>query len=198
MQRVVAAAVRKQRQYLAMNGIDPADARQEIICWLLEHQSRYDAARGAWSTWVTDVAAKRILDLARHARRKCRRLPAGMVAPAHEAENLAAADAGEVELLRGMSTEQMIIYLMAAGRGLKRGRFDGSPYPPQGRMVTVFLCGRLSMGPKAMAGMLRDNRLLCRLLGFARAPNSMAIRHWQNEDYQHLAGAVKTLKLSFR
>ena len=199
--KITRAAARAQRDYLRQHGIDVDDAGQHCATWIIEHHHRFDATKSAWSTWCTNMCRPRIIDLCRHASRKCRKLPPGTI-PADTAELQADLDL-DLDLLRGMHIPQMVRYLMRAGRqmpGRRGSRFHGAV-----PSVVSFLAAKLGMGGKSMADYIRSDRQIWEALGIRLAsdcPKAWIIKRWchlhpQNSQSAKIFSAVKTLKLSF-
>ena len=182
LQGCVLAVCRKRKQALKAAGYEISDAAQEIYVAILEADS-YDPSRGAYSTYVTTIAQRRVTDLIRRANRQCRRLAPELKAAAWEADNVPVEDPETPDLLAGMSILEMARYLMQAGRGMPRKPGDHSTYAPVTRAVVALLAGKLSMGSRAIGQMLRDNPELAQALDCWPVPSDSTLQHWLESPY---------------
>ena len=189
LQGCVLAVCRKRKQALRAAGYELADAAQEIYVAILEADS-YDPSRGAYSTYVTTIAQRRVTDLIRRANRQCRRLAQELKAAVWEADNVPVEDPESPDILTGMSIIEMARYLMQAGRGMPRKPGDHSAYAPVTRAVVALLAGKLSMGSRAMGRMLRENPELAQALDCWPVPSDSTLQHWLKSPYYSAARGV--------
>jgi DNA-directed RNA polymerase specialized sigma24 family protein len=191
----VLSVCRKQKHALKAAGYELADAAQEIYVAILEADS-YDPSRGAYSTYVTTIAKRRVTDLIRRANRQCRRLAPELKAAEWEADNVPVDDPQTPDVLTGMSIIEMARYLMQAGRGMQRKPGDHSAYAPVTRAVVALLAGKLSMGSRAIGQMLRDNPELAQALDCWPVPSDSTLQHWlESPHFAAVKGVIQNRKI---
>jgi hypothetical protein len=179
LQNAVRAVCKKNRGWLRLNRIERDEAVQELCLIIVAAAGKWDPDKGAsWYSYCYGIAAKRIIDLGRRQQTAGRWLAPERKAAAWEAEEMAIEDPETAELLRGMTTLQLVRYLMAAGRKLPRLPGDNSAYSPCTRSVIAFLAGKLKMGYGALCSFLRDNQEIAQACECWPVPKPRTVQHW--------------------